>query len=119
MLITVVTAPPGLAGYNRGPYLKLRDDFNALTPQDADYALLLPYVLVLYSLNNQIRFNREGAFTNLPAGKRDFNPRMRAKLEAFVKRLQGGHFQLCCEDFRQLDLSALGRDSLGLATRPT
>ena len=100
----------GLAGYNREPYLKLRGDFNALPPRHADYALLL-YVLVVYSFNNQIRFNREGAF-NLPVGKRDFNPRMRAKLEAFVKRLQSGRFELSCKDFRQVDLSALGRDSL-------
>ena len=41
------------------------------------------YVLIVYSFNNQIRFNSDGKF-NLPVGKRDFNTKMAKKLSAFI-----------------------------------
>ena len=46
------------------------------------------YLLIVYSFNNQLRFNRKGEF-NLPVGKRDFNSKMQGKLEAFIDLLEG------------------------------
>lgn len=96
----------GLADYNRGPFLRLREDFNRLRPDDPESALKL-YVLIVYAFNNQMRFNDSGSF-NLPVGKRDFNLPMQDKLRRFSARLQTGHFLLECQDFRRFDLSRLG-----------
>lgn len=72
----------GLSKYNRENYLKLRKNLNDNKNYDEEYFLKL-YVLILYSFNNQIRFNKSGDF-NLPPGKRDFNNRMREKLRNFL-----------------------------------
>ena len=75
----------GLGDFNRNQYLKLRDDFNQYNKRDDKYYLML-YVLIVYSFNNQIRFNKKGNF-NLPVGKRDFNIKMQNKLSKFINRL--------------------------------
>lgn len=72
----------GLSSYNREKYTKLREDVNSNKTYDEDYYTKL-YALILYSFNNQIRFNHGGDF-NLPPGKRDFNLKMRAKLHGFL-----------------------------------
>ena len=61
----------GLGSYNKDGYNKLRKDFNCKKEQDDEYFLML-YLLIVYSFNNQLRFNKKGKF-NLPVGKRDFN----------------------------------------------
>ena len=49
----------GLAEYNKEKFLKLRNDFNSkVLIGKTDYIML--YVLMVYSFNNQIRFNRKG-----------------------------------------------------------
>lgn len=68
----------GLGEYNKAGYNKLRDDFNKKNKKDNEYYLML-YLLIVYSFNNQLRFNRKGKF-NLPVGKRDFNSKMQGKL---------------------------------------
>ena len=60
------------------------------------------YVLIVYSFNNQIRFNRKGEF-NLPVGKRDFNLRMQKKLRDFLERVKSGDYTFACGDFRKID----------------
>ena len=100
----------GLAEYNRERFLKMRNDFNYNTPQDYYYYILL-YVLIVYSFNNQIRFNKDGKF-NLPVGKRDFNLKMRRKLSLFIDRLKTGNFEFRNQDFREFDISTLDRHSL-------
>ena len=59
------------------------------------------YVLIVYAFNNQIRFNKKGEF-NLPAGKRDFNRKMREKLSVFIDRLKSGDYKFESMDFREL-----------------
>lgn len=71
----------GLGGYNRKAFNRLREDFNNCTVVDYRY-----YIMIVYAFNNQIRFNSAGEF-NLPVGKRDFNSRMHAKLDAFIERI--------------------------------
>ena len=95
----------GLGSYNKEKFLRMREDFNSRTDRgDADYILL--YVILVYSFNNQIRFNRDGKF-NLPVGKRDFNKKMESKLLAFLDALQAQNAAFSCLDFRDFDLSAL------------
>lgn len=105
----VTNSSDGLGTYNKDKFLKMRDDFNYHTPQDYYYYVLL-YVLIVYSFNNQIRFNKDGKF-NLPVGKRDFNLKMRRKLEAFVDKLQKGNYEFKKQDFREFDIKKLNKRS--------
>lgn len=92
----------GLAKYNKNKYIKLRDDYNnTIRNGKEDYILL--YVLIVYSFNNQIRFNKKGEF-NLPVGKRDFNSKMRSKLVLFSEELKRKDVQFMKKDFRDISL---------------
>lgn len=95
----------GLGRYNKESFLELRQNFNEEKSRDASYYLLL-YTLIIFSFNNQIRFNREGKF-NLPVGKRDFNAKMQRKLSDFIDRLKSVSCVFSCVDFRDFDISAL------------
>ena len=86
----------GLGSFNKIGFLKLRSAFNSLPKHNKDYYLYL-YVLIVYTFNNQIRFNSEGKF-NLPVGKRDFNIKMQEKLRDFfcVANDKDILFSNCC-----------------------
>lgn len=99
----------GVGKYNKEKFLKLRRSFNERQTQDERYFLLL-YVLIVYSFNNQIRFNGKGEF-NLPVGKRDFNSKMRQKLINFVDRIQSGNYEFVSNDFRELNLDGYTENS--------
>lgn len=90
----------GLGSYNKAGYNKLRKDFNSKTTQNDEYFLML-YLLIVYSFNNQLRFNKKGEF-NLPVGKRDFNAKMQGKLEEFLDRIKSGDYGFTNEDFREI-----------------
>lgn len=92
----------GLGSYNKEGYNKLRNDFNKKTIQDDEYFLML-YLLLVYSFNNQLRFNKKGEF-NLPVGKRDFNAKMQEKLEDFLDRIKNGDYEFINGDFREIKL---------------
>lgn len=92
----------GLGNYNREGYNNLRKDFNAASPNDNDYFLML-YLLIVYSFNNQLRFNKKGQF-NLPVGKRDFNLQMHKKLDVFIDRIKSGDYCFTAKDFRSIRL---------------
>jgi DNA adenine methylase Dam len=89
--------------------MRLREDFNH-KQEDYHYYVML-FVLIVYAFNNQIRFNAKGGF-NLPVGKRDFNDKMKAKVCAFIDRLQENSYRFTCKDFREFDLSGLTANSL-------
>lgn len=95
----------GVSKYNKEKYLKLRKDFNSLLNKDHYYYLML-YVLIVYSFNNQIRFNKKGEF-NLPVGKRDFNKNMMNKLSVFIDTIQSQNCKFISCDFRDFDFSTL------------
>lgn len=106
----------GLAPYNKNKFLKLREDFN--NSKDVGYyhyAML--YTLILYSFNNQIRFNSNGQF-NLPVGKRDYNEKMRLKLQKFINRLKEKEYKFSNLDFREFDISILNSNSFVYADPP-
>ena len=83
----------GLGAYNKNRFLRLRDNFNKLEVDDYYYYIML-FVLIVYSFNNQIRFNSDGKF-NLPVGKRDFNAKKSEKLSAFIEviKTQNSYFK--------------------------
>jgi adenine-specific DNA-methyltransferase len=94
----------GLGQYNKDAFLKLRSEFNK---EKTRIDLLL--VLVLYSFNNQIRFNSTGSF-NLPVGKRDYNGSSRKNVAAFnqISNEKKIVFRNC--DFRDVDKMMLTKD---------
>lgn len=94
----------GLGKVNKEAFLKLRDSFNASKDR---VDLLL--VLVLYSFNNQIRFNSKGDF-NLPVGKRDYNGSSRKNVAAFNQASNEKNiiFENC--DFRDIENMELSKD---------
>ena len=99
----------GLAEYNKEKFLKLRYDFNVKVKKGyIDYPML--YVLIVYSFNNQIRFNRKGFF-NLPVGKRDFNSKMRSKLVLFSEELKSKDVQFMKKDFREISLDDYSKET--------
>lgn len=99
----------GLSEYNKGNFLNLRDDFNTkVQAGEIDYGML--YVLMVYSFNNQIRFNRKGLF-NLPVGKRDFNSKMRSKLVLFSEELKSKDVRFMKKDFREISLDDFSKET--------
>ncbi len=99
-----VDSSSGLGRYNKDAFLKLRNEFNK---EKTRIDLLL--VLVLYSFNNQIRFNSKGDF-NLPVGKRDYNGSSRKNIAAFsqISNEKKIAFKSC--DFRDIEQMLLGKD---------
>lgn len=106
----------GLGEYNKAGYNKLRDDFNKKASKDNEYYLML-YLLIVYSFNNQLRFNRKGEF-NLPVGKRDFNSKMQGKLEAFIDRVKSGDYRFTTDDFRNVSMEGYTDKSFFYADPP-
>lgn len=92
----------GVGSYNKEGYNRLRRDFNEKMEKNDEYYLML-YLLIVYSFNNQIRFNRKGEF-NLPVGKRDFNCKMQGKLEHFLDRIKSSDYRFTNNDFRTVNL---------------
>lgn len=90
----------GLGKYNINHYNKLRSDFNKRTRKDENYYYMF-YVLIIYSFNNQIRFNSKGEF-NLPVGKRDFNKSMKNKLDKFINNIKYGNYEFISKDFKNV-----------------
>lgn len=106
----------GLGKYNKDGFLSLRKDFNSKKEKDDEYYLLL-YLLVVYSFNNQIRFNKKGEF-NLPVGKRDFNAKMQKKLIDFIDRVKSSDYSFECKDFRKIEIDNLTNMSFVYADPP-
>lgn len=106
----------GVGSYNREGYYRLRDDFNSKTERDDEYYLML-YLLIVYSFNNQLRFNQRGRF-NLPVGKRDFNARMQKKLNAFLDRIKSGNYQFTSGSFLDINLDEFTEESFFYADPP-
>ena len=106
----------GLGHFNKEIFLKLRDDFNSSKKADFNYYYLF-FTLIVFAFNNQIRFNSEG-FYNLPVGKRDFNKKMRAKLEKFTDAINDRRIEFSNKSFEKIDIQALDSDSFVYADPP-
>jgi len=88
----------GLGKYNKESFIKLRNIYNHSKNELRDFYLL---VLILYSFNNQIRFNTQGHF-NLPVGKRDYNGSSRRNLAHFNALANKKDISFNVGDFRDL-----------------
>ncbi len=95
----------GLGQYNKRAFLELRKEFN-----DDKSRIDLLLVLILYSFNNQIRFNLKGDF-NLPVGKRDYNGSSRRNIVAFNQISNEKNIIFKNRDFRDIEKMNLTRDS--------
>lgn len=98
-----VDSSKGLGKVNKAGFLKLRDDYNYSAFNSKYDKSLILYVLILFSFNNQIRFNKSGAF-NLPVGKRDFNKNMQKKLQTFMDAIRDPRLEFTNKDFTQVDV---------------
>lgn len=91
----------GLGKYNKEKYLKLREDYNKInTSYKRDFLFM---VLLIYSFNNQIRFNKKNEF-NLPVGKRDFNSSMQKNLYNTVTRVRNLNIEFLSKDFKKINI---------------
>lgn len=90
----------GVGSYNSPHYAKMREDFNNMKVKDQNYYQLL-FAIIIYSFNNQIRFNKDGKF-NMPVGKRDFNKNAKEKLCSFMEKIKQGSLIVTNNDFRVL-----------------
>src|SRR3989344_829639 len=88
----------GLGQFNKESFLKLRAVYNQADDELRVYYLL---VLILYSFNNQIRFNSHGYY-NLPVGKRDYNGISRRNLAHFNALANRKNISFITGDFRDL-----------------
>lgn len=75
------------------------------------------YVIIVYSFNNQMRFNSKGEF-NIPVGKRDFNTKMQIKLSKFIDRLKSGDYTFVCKDFKDIDIDNYKKGTFVYADPP-
>ena len=75
------------------------------------------YVLIVYSFNNQIRFNSDGEF-NLPVGKRDFNIKMQNKLKSFLTALETRNISFTNTDFSEISPNELTEQDFVYADPP-
>lgn len=107
----------GLAVYNNNSYMKLREYFNSLKNINYEYYIIF-YVLIIFSFNNQIRFNNQNEF-NVSVGKRDFNNSMRKNLSKFIDTLQTLNCGFTSTDFNNLNFSSeLNENDLVYADPP-
>lgn len=106
----------GLGKYNSEGFKLLKTTFNTTPIDDKDYYLML-YVLIVFSFNNQIRFNSKGQF-NLPVGKRDFNIQMQDKLKLFLSTIQKRKITFKNKDFERILPSKLGKEDFVYADPP-
>lgn len=106
----------GLGKYNKDRFLKMRNDYNN-RGEDNSYYDILFYTIVIYSFNNQIRFNKKGE-CNIPVGKRDFNSNLQKKLSSFIDRIKEKDILFKLNDFREIDFSKFCREDAFIYADP-
>ena len=77
-------------------YLNVRDYYNSLPEDKRDPRLLL--VVILYSFQQQIRFNSNHGFNN-PVGMRWFSDNLLEKLVSFSRRIKELNVCFSCADY--------------------
>lgn len=80
-------------------YLKVRHYYNSLPEKKRDPRLLL--VVILYSFQQQIRFNGNHEFNN-PVGVRWFNDKILEKLISFSRRIKELNAHFYCADYTDM-----------------
>lgn len=96
-----------LSSKNENGYKKIRELYNEQKdPLDL-------FVLIAYTFNHQIRFNKNHKFNN-PFGRErsSFNDTMKKNLQNFIARLKQAKIELSKSCFDNFDFSFLNRDDL-------
>lgn len=90
-----------LSKTNSNAYDKLRSDYN-----DSPSPLLL-FLLISYSFNHQMRYNRQKLF-NTPFGKNrsNYNPTTERELKYFISKLKTKNVTFSSEDFSKIQPSS-------------
>ena len=90
----------GVGSYNKEKYIKLRETYNSIKQfnEEKDFLLL---TLIIFSFNNQIRFNANGEF-NMPVGKRDFNSSSRKNIKDFSLKIKNKNIIFQNKDFNKV-----------------
>jgi len=99
----------GLGKFNKDNYIKLRDIFNSFSNKDDIEYLLVFFTLIMFSFNNQIRFNKNNEL-NISVGKRDFNNSLRKKLKEFMERIKNINIDFINSDFRDIDINKINKN---------
>lgn len=84
---------------DKDSYLKVRDYYNSFPENKRDPRLLL--VVILYSFQQQIRFNGNHEFNN-PVGMRWFNDKIMEKLISFSRRIKELNVRFFCSDYTDM-----------------
>lgn len=95
--ITALIKKYGLSKSNKEAYVRLRNDYNAVSARERDPLLL--YLLICYGFEHQIRFNANLEFNN-PCGNSGFNDEMYEKLITFARRARQQNIQFRSEDYQ-------------------
>lgn len=110
----------GLAEYNKNKFLGLRQEYNnyiKVNSHDAFIRDMMLYTLIIYSFNNQIRFNKKNEY-NIPVGKRDFNSNIRKNLINFKQKITNDNITFINMDFRKFDFNILNERDFVYADPP-
>ncbi len=91
----------GLGSFNKNAFLRVREHYNTMSKNSYQKDIIF-LLLIIYSFNNQIRFNSNNEY-NLPVGKRDFNNSLRNRLKHFVRKVKEKNIEFVCKDFRNFD----------------
>ena len=97
----------GVANYNKGNYIKLREFYNENMDND-----LLFFTVVIFAFNNQIRFNKNTKKFNVAVNKRDFNDSMKKNIIKFINRLHNVDIKFTSKDFSLFDTESLTAQDL-------
>lgn len=97
----------GVGSFNKEKYYLLRNDYNCLENESEEKDFLL-LTLIIFSFNNQIRFNSAGEF-NMPVGKRDFNSSSRKNIRDFALKLRNKNIIFQNKDFYKLNFINLDK----------
>lgn len=91
----------GVGSFNKENYSKLRQHYNKLKSSEVkDFELL---TLIIFSFNNQIRFNSNKEF-NMPVGKRDLNSSTRRNIKDFAAMIKNHNLIVYSKDFKEIKI---------------
>ena len=87
----------GYSNNNKIGYLKLRERYN----NSKKKSILELFILINYSFNRMIRFNKKGEF-NVPVGKGDWSIRQKQYVYKFKELLNSKKIKITNKDFRKI-----------------
>lgn len=96
----------GLSKYNNKQWQKLRKDYN----ETKNIKLLYP--LIIYTFNNNIKFNDKNNFVAGGCNKRDFNKSLKNNFIKFINEMNNKNVEFINKDFRRIKLDVLSKDDL-------